>query len=329
MRARVAVLVASLAAAPVSWPAAADGSPQLRTSPSKEPALTVPDLTSRTPGGAATPAWDTFSADVTIRRRMVRKDGTPGPEAPEMRYHWVRTLGDAGWKTTLTVLSVSPDTIQTSSGPQAVSRKVPVSRIEIGDVHSPARIFDAEGRMLFMLPTGAPPDSSAAPGSAPGTPLPAQLEAVRGAAAAFKANLATAVAAGTGPGDAPADLRSRAWVEHLLPSAAGRAARRAAFARDMGSAQGTVRGLERFVENRDGNTTEVLSDPAWSVPVEINVARDGALVSHSVLSYDEDPGVGLVRRRIRSEQLLSPESGDRALVDFELTNIRLDRGGAR
>ena len=169
MRARVAVLVASLAAAPVSWPAAADGSPQLRTSPSKEPALTVPDLTSRTPGGAAAPEWDTFSADVTIRRRLVRKDGTPGPEAPEMRYRWVRTLGDAGWKTTLTVLSVSPDTIQTSSGPQAVSRKVPVSRIEIGDIHSPARIFDAEGRMLFMLPTGAPPDSSLTPGSAPGS----------------------------------------------------------------------------------------------------------------------------------------------------------------
>src|SRR3954471_4146892 len=212
MRARVAVLVASLAAAPVSWPAAADGSPQLRTSPSKEPALTVPDLTSRTPGGAAAPAWDTFSADVTIRRRLIRKDGTPGPEAPEMRYRWVRTLGDGGWKTTLTVVSVSPDTIQTSSGPQAVSRKVPVSRIEIGDIHSPARIFDAEGRMLFMLPTGAPADST---GATPGAVLPAQLEAVRGAAAAFKANLAAAVAAGTGAGDAPADLRSRAWAEHL------------------------------------------------------------------------------------------------------------------
>jgi len=326
MRARVAVLVASLAAAPVSWPAAADGSPQLRTSPSKEPGLTVPDLTSRTPGVPPTPAWDTFSADVTIRRRMVRKDGTPGPEAPEMRYRWVRSLGDTGWKTTLTVLSVSPDTIQTSKGPHTVSRKVPVSRIEIGDVHSPARIFDAEGRMLFMLPTAPPTDSSRA---TPGAALPPELEAVRGAAAAFKANLATAVAAGTGAGDAPADPRSRAWVEHLLPTAAGRGNRRAAFARDMGSPQGTVHGLERFVQDRDGNTTEVLSDPAWSVPVEINVARDGALVSHSILSYDEEPGVGLVRRRIRSEQLLSPESGDRALVDFELSNIRLDRGGAR
>ena len=326
MRTRVAVLVASLAAAPVSWPAAADGSPQLRTSPSKDPGLTVPDLTSRTPGVAPAPAWDTFSADVTIRRRMVRKDGTPGPEAPEMRYRWVRTLGDTGWKTTMTVLSVSADVVQTSKGAQAVSRKVPVSRIEIGDARSPARIFDAEGRMLFMLPTAPPPDTS---GPASGAALPAELEAVRGAAAAFKANLASAVTAGTDAGHTPADLRSREWVEHLLPTAAGRGARRAALVRDMGSPQGLVRGLERFVHDRDGHTTEVLSDPTWSVPVEINVARDGVLVSHSVLSYDEDPGAGLVRRRIRSEQLLSPESGDRALVDFELSNIRLGRGGVR
>ena len=204
MRARVAVLVASLAAAPVSWPAAADGLPQLRTSPSKDPGLTVPDLTSRTPGVAPAPAWDTFSADVTIRRRMVRKDGTPGPEAPEMRYRWVRTLGDTGWKTTMTVLSVSPDVVQTSKGAQAVSRKVPVSRIEIGDARSPARIFDAEGRMLFMLPTAPPTDHADAPTS--GAALPAELEAVRGAAAAFKANLASAVAAGTDAGHTPADL---------------------------------------------------------------------------------------------------------------------------
>jgi len=326
MRTRVAVLVASLAAAPVSWPAAADGSPQLRTSPSKDPGPTVPDLTSRTPGVAPALAWDTFSADVTIRRRMVRKDGTPGPEAPEMRYRWVRTLGESGWTTTMTVLSVSSDTIQTSKGPQAVSRRVPVSRIEIGDTRSPARIFDADGRMLFMLPTSPSADL---PRSTFGAALPAELEAVRGAAAAFKANLANAVAAGTEAGHVSGDPRSREWVDHLLPTAAGRGSRRAAFARSMGSPQGLVRGLERFVQNRDGSTTEVLSDPTWSVPVEINVARDGALVSHSVLSYDEDPGAGLVRRRIRSEQLLSPESGDRALVDFELSNIRLDRGGAR
>jgi hypothetical protein len=67
MRSRIAVLVASLAAVPVSWPAAAGaGLPQLRTTPP------VPDVTSPTPGAAPTPAWDTFSADVTIRHRLVK-----------------------------------------------------------------------------------------------------------------------------------------------------------------------------------------------------------------------------------------------------------------
>ena len=326
MRARVAVLVASLAAAPVSWPAAAEGLPQLQPSPAREPGPAVPDQTSRTPGAAAVPAWDTFTADVTIRRRLIRKDGTPGPEAPEMRYRWKRTLEEGGWKTTMTVLSVSSDTIQTSKGPQAVSRKVPVARIEIGDSRSPARIFDAEGRMLFMLPTTPAADGTRAPS---GAALPPQLAAVRDSAASFKASLATAMTTGSGADDAPAVLGSREWADHLLPSATGRGARRAALTRDMGSPQGLVRGLDRFIQTRDGTTTEVLSDPAWSVPVEVNVVRNGALVSHSVLSYEEDPGAGLVRRRIRSEQLLSPESGDRALVDFELSNIRLARGGLR
>lgn len=324
MRARVAVLVAGLAAAPVSWPAAAEGLPQLHASPSREPGPAVPDLTSRTPGAAPTAAWDTFSADLTIRRRLIRKDGTPGPEAPEMRYRWVRTLGAEGWKTTMTVLSVSSDTVQTSSGAQAVSRKVPISRIETGDSHSPTRIFDADGRLLFMLPT-MPATTGPQTASAP---LPPQLEAVRGAAAAFKASLATTVAAAPSS-DTPGGSRSREWADHLLPTASGRTARRAAFTRDLGAPQGLVRGLERFVQTRDDSTTEVLSDPAWSVPVEVNVLRNGALVSHTVLSYEEDPGAGLVRRRMRSEQLVSPESGDRALVDFELANIRLTRGGLR
>jgi hypothetical protein len=334
MRAHVAVLVASLAAAPVSWPAVAEGQPQLRTSPTQfrtppgsEPGPTVPDLTSRSPGAPPPAAWDTFTAEVTIRRRLVKADGTPGLEAPEMRYRWVRTLGDAGWKTTMTLLSVSPDTIHTSKGPQAASRKVPVSRIEIGDPRSPTRVFAADGRMLFMLPTAAP--ASPQPPASGMATLPQELEAVRRAADAVKASLSNVSGSNVDVSLAGVDPRARDWVEHLVPSAAGRIGRRAALARDLGSPQGHVRGLERFVRSVDGATTEILSDPAWSVPVEINVARDGALVSHSVLSYDEEPGVGLVRRRVRSEQRLSPESGDRALVDFELSNVRLTRGGAR
>jgi hypothetical protein len=304
MRARVAVLVASLAAAPVSWPAAVEGSPQLRTSPSKEPGPTVPDLPSRTPGLPPAPSWDTFSADLTIRRQLVRRDGQVGLEGPEMRYRWTRALTATGWKTTLTLVSASPDTIQTAKGPQPISRKIPVSRVEIGDPQTPTRVFDTDGRMVFMLPSQATP--------------PAAIAA------------ATALPASAGAFELPAGVRhSRDCIYQLMPTQAGGAARRATLVRAMGSPHGIDRGLERFLSNAGGETTEVLSDPAWNVPVEINVVRDGALVSHSTFSYADDPGAGRVRRRLRSEHLLSPESGDRSVVDVELSNIRLDRGGAR
>src|SRR3954464_11997 len=123
MRARVAALVASLAAGLASWP-----SPLLAVSPQVSSKPTVPDLASRTPvavptpgGTAPAPAWDTFSADLTLRRRLLNKDGTPRRKAPEIRSRWVRTLGEAGWTSSLTVLSVAPTTIQTSKGPQPAS----------------------------------------------------------------------------------------------------------------------------------------------------------------------------------------------------------------
>ena len=331
MRTRVAVLLAGLAAAPLSWPVPAEGSPQLRPSPSTDAGPTVPDLASRTPGVAPAPAWDTFSADVTIRRRLVRKDGTPGPEAPEMRYRWVRSLGDTGWKTTMTVLSASSDVVQTSKGPQAVSRNVAVARIEIGDPASPSRIFDANGRLMFMLPTRPRPTADA-------DPLPALLASLgRPSSAVARSTREADELVALAPADtferATRDARSRSWVDHLMPDTAGRATRRAALTRQMGAPQGMVRGLERYVSNEGAATTEVLLDPVWAVPVEINVVRDGRLVSHSAVSYQEDPGAGLVRRRIRSEQLLSAESGDRASADIEFANIRLDRavgaGGVR
>lgn len=333
MRACVAVLVAGLAAAPVSWPAAAEGLPQIRTTPSREPGPTVPDLTSRTPGAPPPQAWDTFTADLTIRRQLLRRDGSFGLQGPEMRYRWTRTLTDRGWKSAMTLVSASPDTIQGSKGPQAVSRKIPISRVEIGDPQTPTRVFDTEGRMVFLLPSQAPipassdvagaPAGVAARAADPGA-LDGQTMAER--LAAVVALPASSEAVETG---AAAATRSRDWIEQLMPTRAAGAARRAALVRGMGSPQGLERGLERFIGNADGETTEILSDGAWGVPVEINVVRNGSLVSHTTFSYVEDPGAGRIRRRMRSEHLLSPESGDRTVVDLELSNIRLERGGAR
>src|SRR5688572_19658974 len=132
MHPRAVVLVTSLAVVPLSWPAAA--SPQLRSTP------TVPERAAPNPGRAPAPMWDNFSADVTIRRQVVKPDGTPRFQGPEMRYRWVRTLGDSGWKTTMTLVSASPDTVVTEKGPQQVSRRIPISRLEFGDPTTPAKI---------------------------------------------------------------------------------------------------------------------------------------------------------------------------------------------
>jgi hypothetical protein len=291
----------------------------------------VPDLTSRTPGVAPPATWDTFSADLTIRRQLLRRDGTVGLQGPEMRYRWTRTLTERGWKTAMTLVSASAATVQTDKGPQAVSRKIPVSRIEIGDPQTPTRIFDTDGRMAFLLPSQAPPAESGGAAARPGRELERGSEPGTQPASMAEA-LAAAIALPTshGASELPAGAaRSRDWVEHLMPTRAAGPVRRAALVRAMGHPHGLERGLDRFLANADGETTEVLSDPAWGVPVEINVVRDGALVSHTSFGYAEDPGAGRIRRRMRSEHLLSPESGDRSVVDVELSNIRLDRGGAR
>jgi hypothetical protein len=319
MRSRVAVLVASLAAAPVSWPVAASaGSPQLRTAPS------VPDLTSRTPGAVPAPTWDTFTADVTIRRRLVKKDGAVAAEAPEMRYRWVRTRGADGWNSTMSVVSVGSQRIQTSSGPQLAAMKIPVARVEAGPGQA-TRVFGASGEQLFMPPADAlnlPAESGAGEPAPAGEAassidrLKAHLSAPRRPAPALSADAVERAAR---------DLRSDDWIEQFLPSVKESAARKARLQRTLGTAHGSVRGLDRFLSNADGATTEVLSDPRWGVPVEINVVRNGALVSQTTIGYAEDPGAGLSRRRVRHELAMSPESGDRAVAEIDFTNIRLDR----
>jgi hypothetical protein len=317
MRTRVAVLVASLAASSLSWPdLAAAIPPQLRSTP------TVPDEITPTPvprhrDASHAAGVDAFGADVTVRRHVVRKDGSKVNEAPVMRYRWERRLADAEWKSTLTVLSVAPSIVETGKGPRTLPAKIPVSRIEIGGPGTPTRAYDAAGKPVFLLPSRhREPRAVAAPEATAGTDAPT--------IARVTPALSPAAFEPAGHGAASSD-----WIDQLLPRIEGRDARQRALARGHGQPRSSVRGLDRFVSTRAGEVTEVLSDPAWAVPVEINVTRDGALVSHSRLSYRQDPGAGLVRQRYVTERLISPESGDRAIVDVELDNVRLGRRGTR
>ena len=60
--------------------------------------------------------------------------------------------------------------------------------------------------------------------------------------------------------------------------------RRLALQRRFGKAVGRLRGLDRYLESAPDHTTEVLADPDWTVPVEINVVRGGQLQSRARFS---------------------------------------------
>jgi hypothetical protein len=118
--------------------------------------------------------------------------------------------------------------------------------------------------------------------------------------------------------------RGREWIDGLVPSRENRDSRRAALRRRLGAMHGKVRGFERYLQTVDDETTEVLVDADWSVPIEINVMRGGALQSHTTYSYVPGPGGALVRSRSHSEHLLPEGKGKRMAIDVELTNVLLE-----
>ena len=248
MRARVAVLVASLAAAPVSWPAAADGLPQLRTSPTKEPGPTVPDLTSRTPGVAAARGVG----------HLQRRRHHPPAHGPEGRHARSRGAGDA---LPLGAHARRRRVEDDDDGAVGVARHR--SRRRRGRRPFRARCPSRGSRSATRDRRRGSSTPRAACSSccrrAPAAPrhagrrtrCPTALEAVRSAAAAVQGEPGVVPAAAANrrqPRRRP--TRARASGSSICcRRAAGRAARRAALARDMGSPQGGVRGLERFVHD--------------------------------------------------------------------------------
>ena len=86
-----------------------------------------------------------------------------------------------------------------------------------------------------------------------------------------------------------------------------------------------MRGLDRYVTTTGDRTDETLVDRQLQLPVEANVVRGGRLVSHRTISYEDAAGDLVVRRRVRTERLVSPTTGERAIVELEFTNVRLEQ----
>ncbi len=278
---------------------------------------TVQELAER----AASGAWDTFTAQVTVRRQLVRADGqAAGLAATVEDFIWRRAKTGAGWKTTMTVVEGQRPGVRVRTGLVTVPTTPTVARVEDQEDGSPLRFFNRDGVEIAMPPASLR-DRFRRP-DAPGLD-PALVEQVMSGP----------------PGPRPA--RGQAWIGALVMSAATRTDRLRAFDRRFGRRAGTVRGLSQYVHEEGSGRREVLVDDQNGVPVEASLVQGGALVSRSAFAYEQAPSGAIVRRGVRLERALSMraataampgmfrDAAQRVVIEVSYSNIRLDQKGGR
>ena len=253
---------------------------------------------------APTDAWDTFSADITLRRSRVGADGQPiGGSESAQRYHWERSSASGHWKTTMTVAPVEGQSQRALHGNAALDDRLLIARIVDEEDGSGPRIYNKGGELLRAS---------------------GDLDKLLPGAADRSRPQRRAEAKTAGQRSRPPQSPSEFVDNHFIKKGA-REARRAALQRRHGAPAGQVRGLDRYLTAKGDRTEETLVDRQLQLPVEANVVRGGRLVSHRTIAYDDAAGDLVVRRRVRTERLVSPASGERAVVELEFTNVRLEQ----
>jgi hypothetical protein len=243
--------------------------------------------------------WDTLIADVTVATRRVTRRGEPaGFAAAPWRYRLERSRTPSGWRTAFTVQSPGGRVLLTPSGSTSSDDSNEIARIEDDEDGSSPRFYDRRGRRV-SAPAGAL--AAVRPTDVAAIPQVSRRRSVHH------------------PGS------DSSWVHGLLATPLERSERRAALERSHGRAVGQVRGLDRYLSADGDRVREVLVDPASALAVEINVTRAGMLLSQRVTSYVPGADGTQVKRRVRSERLLSDESGTRAITEIEFTSVRLER----
>lgn len=260
-------------------------------------------------GDAVAPVEDRFTGDLTIRhQRIGADDAVAGPSAPAIVLRVDRRRVQGVWKTVVSVRESGPIRVQSLAGPQVLENPFALARLEYDENGTPPRLYNRAGR-LVPGPTEADRQFFAIPADRRPNWNPAPILAA----------LATGPSAGYGRG--PAD--------GLFADAADRARRREQVERRFGPAVGLVRGLDRFVQETSTTTSEVLLRPDTALPVEVNLAREGRLVSRATFDYQLAAGNRWVRRHLRLEQSLNPNTSERLVTDIELIDVSAAEGGAR
>jgi hypothetical protein len=254
-------------------------------------------------------SYEGITGDLTIRSGRVDAEGRAArglvPTSVirlERRKHYGR------WRTELTIRAQEPIAVQSLAGPQTLENPFIVTRFEFDEDGTPPRMYNRSGA-LIALP-------GAAERKALGLPPELQNPEWRASDVLTRAGQMGAVA-------------DRGPAAGLLARAADRTARITAIERVFGRRVDQVRGLDRFVQQSGNLIREILVDPQGGVPVEINVARAGRLLSHSALTFQALPNGNLLRRLLRSEMVLSERDNTRMITEIELGNVSFDAGAGR
>ncbi len=250
-------------------------------------------------------SWNSFSADISIRRGVRGPEHQPGGDAPAVIYRWERSQQGGRWKSTMRVISSGrPDVVTPAGNLQAIPPVI--ARIEDDEDGTGPRFYNLQGSLV------RPPTMS-------------DRRKMGAAESVFaKTDALVRPAALAGAYARVADTDDRSWVEAVLPSSDGKGRRKINLQRRYGQALKTQRGLDRYVQTVGDETIELLADAEWGVPVEINRVRRGALTSHTSFVYEPGPGGALVRRRSRAEHVMPESRGARMVLDVELANLKLE-----
>jgi hypothetical protein len=111
------------------------------------------------------------------------------------------------------------------------------------------------------------------------------------------------------------------WLDTLVFRSTDASARREALEQSYGRPAGRVGRLTRHVRTSGDTSEELLVDSTSALPVELNLRRQNALEGHVTIDYDVRPDGHLVRRRLRSEQVIDARSARRSVLSIEFSNV--------
>jgi hypothetical protein len=259
---------------------------------------------------------DFFAADVKVTASGQRVADRVPEQRREFTYHVERKREGGSWKTTMTI----PPNGLGPSQPHSMD----IGRVEIDDATRSAQMYRRDGSAVPL----------------PDTDHPAVIRMAR---QYDDDAIRTRLRPARGKGEAPqsgsqsgqsdqGQEQSGQWSEGLIvpTTDAHRGRRLGSLERQFGKAKGKVDRLDRYERNDGNRTIEVLVDPNDGVIAESNLAEDGRLVQHTRYAYAQLPGRrSYVRQRMRTEIAPRDASAQPVVIEYTLSNIRLERRGGK